>query len=323
MGNQYSQMFPPQPTFTEKTLSDQTGKVFIVTGASSGVGRELAQILYSRNAKVYIAARSAERAEAAIQSIKTTFPESTGELVYLHLDLDDLTTIKTSAEEFLGKEQRLDVLWNNAGVMVPPQGSKTKQGYELQLGTNTIAPFLFTQLLTPTLVSTAKTTPPGRVRVVWTSSSVAEGFSPKGGVDMDNLDYKTDRLAWHKYGVSKAGNVLHAKEFAKRYSGDGIISVTLDPGNLRTDLQRHVPWWQYAVIKLLLYPPIFGAYTELFAGLSPEVTLEKNGAWIAPWGRFVSLRKDIEDGAKTEAEGGTGVALKFWEWTEEQIKPYL
>jgi retinol dehydrogenase-12 len=73
--------------------------------------------------------------------------------------------------------------------MVPPQGSKTKQGYELQLGTNDVAPFLFTKLLTPTLVKTAKESSPGSVRVVWVSSSVAEGASPKGGLDLGNLDY--------------------------------------------------------------------------------------------------------------------------------------
>jgi NAD(P)-dependent dehydrogenase (short-subunit alcohol dehydrogenase family) len=146
-------------------------------------------------------------------------------LVFLHLDLDDLTTIKKSAEEFLSKEKKLDVLWNNAGVMIPPQGSKTKQGYELQLGTNNLAPFLFTKLLTPILASTAKTSPPGAVRVVWVSSSAAEGISPANGVDMNNLDYKNDKGTWHKYGVSKAGNVFHSKEFAKRHEGDGIISV--------------------------------------------------------------------------------------------------
>jgi retinol dehydrogenase-12 len=119
----------------------------------------------------------------------------------------------------------LDVLWNNAGVMVPPQGSKTKQGYELQLGTNDVAPFLFTKLLTPTLVNTAKESSPGAVRVVWVSSSVAEGASPKSGLDLSNLDYKKDQGAWHKYAFSKAGNILPSKEFAKRYGSDGVISV--------------------------------------------------------------------------------------------------
>ncbi len=150
-------------------------------------------------------------------------------MIYLHLDLDDLTTIKASADEFLGKEKRLDVLWNNAGVMIPAQGSTTKQGYELQLGTNCVAPFLFTKLLTPTLVATAKLSPPGSVRVVWVSSSAAEGFSPKNGVDMANLDYKTDQAKWYKYGVSKAGNLLHAKEYARRFGPDGVLSLVFHP----------------------------------------------------------------------------------------------
>ncbi|KAH7385138.1 hypothetical protein BKA64DRAFT_158607 [Cadophora sp. MPI-SDFR-AT-0126] len=323
MGNQLSQMFPPTPKFTEKELPDQTGKVFIVTGASSGVGKELAQILYSHNAKVYVAARSSEKAEKAIESIKVAFPNSKGAIEYLHLDLDDLSTIKASAEEFLSKEKKLDVLWNNAGVMAPPQGSRTKQGYELQLGTNNVAPFLFTKLLTPILKASAKVNPPGSTRVVWVSSSAAEAMSPKGGVDMANLDYKKDQAVWHKYGVSKAGNVHHAKEFAKRYGDDGIISVALNPGNLKSDLQRHIPRWQNMILQRFLYAPIYGAYTELFAGLSPDVTSEKNGAWIIPWGRFNPLRADIEAGSKSEEEGGTGISKKFWEWSEEQVKSYL
>lgn len=168
------------PTFTEKELADQAGKVkiqsssrtnrfciskahsqkvFIVSGSSAGVGKELAQILYSRNAKVYVAA---EKASNVIAQIKSKFPDSKGDLVYLA----DLTAIKKSAEDFLSKEQRLDVLWNNAGVMATPQGSVTKQGYELQLSTNNVAPFLFTQLLTPILARTAKSARPGSVRVV-------------------------------------------------------------------------------------------------------------------------------------------------------------
>jgi retinol dehydrogenase-12 len=135
-----------------------------------------------------------------------------------------LSTIKKSAGEFLAKEKKLDVLWNNAGVMVPPQGSKTKQGYELQIGTNNLAPFLFTKLLIPILAETAKTSPPGSVRVVWTSSS-AVNFAPKEGVDMSNLDYKVDKNVWQKYGISKSGNYYHNSEFAKRYAGEGIISV--------------------------------------------------------------------------------------------------
>jgi retinol dehydrogenase 12 len=200
-------------------------KVFIVTGATSGVGKELAQILYSHNANVYIGARSKDKALEVIRHIKSQFPDSAGDLVFLHLDLEDLTTIEKSVEEFLTKEDRLDVLWNNAGVMGPVPGLKTKQGYELQLGTNTVAPFLFTKLLTPMLVRTAKKSPAGSVRVIWVSSSAAELLAPPGGLDVDNLDYKIEKPFPHIYGVSKAGNVLHSKEFAKLYKADGIVSL--------------------------------------------------------------------------------------------------
>lgn len=87
-----------------------------MTGANSGVGAELAKILYGKNATVYVAARSKEKALDAIEGIKAAHPESTGRLMFLHLDLSDLTTIKSSADAYLAAESRLDVLWLNAGV---------------------------------------------------------------------------------------------------------------------------------------------------------------------------------------------------------------
>jgi len=297
-----------------------------VTGANTGVGKELAQILYSKNAKVYVAARSKEKAMKAIEAIKIAAPESSGELVFLPLDLADLNTIKASANEFLSKEKKLNVLFNNAGVMNPPQGSKTAQNYELQLGVNNLGTFLFTKLLTPILAETAKNEAPSSVRVVWVSSSAADGLSPPDGVPMDNLDYHEDRKGMQKYAISKAGNYYQATEFAKRHRGDGVVSVPLNPGNLDSELYRNVQGALVGTIirTLFLHPSVYGAYTELFAGLSPEVTIEKSGEWVIPWGRFVKMiRKDITAATKTEAEGGTGIAQKFWEWNEEQVKSYL
>jgi retinol dehydrogenase-12 len=151
MGSQISQMFPPAATYTETSLPELRGKVYIVTGATVSVGKELARLLYSRNGTVYLAARSADRANTSISWIRESHPSSQGMLHLVHLELGDLATIKPSIDGFLAKETRLDVLFNNAGVMVPPQGSTTKQGYELQLGTNCVDPFLFTKLLTPLL----------------------------------------------------------------------------------------------------------------------------------------------------------------------------
>ena len=115
-------------------FSQLVAQVFIATGLSSGVGKELSQVLYAHDANVYVAARSKERAGQVVGEIRASFPASKGELVYLHLDLEDLSAIKASAEEFLDKEDRLDVLWSNAAVMNTPAGSKTKQGYNCSLG---------------------------------------------------------------------------------------------------------------------------------------------------------------------------------------------
>lgn len=319
-----TQAFPPHPQFTEKDIADLTGRVCIVTGANTGVGKEVAQILYSKNATVYATSRSEEKGRAAIASIKEAIPDSKGKLELLTLDLADLTTVKPAAKAFLAKETQLHLLINNAGVMMPPQGSQTAQGYELQLGTNCVGPFLFTKLLTPTLVGTAKTAPKDSVRVVWVASSATEVLSPTPAIEIDNLDYKRDRLKEVKYGISKAGNYFHSTEFAKRHKTEGVISVALNPGNLKSDLDRHITAFIPRFFrKTTTYPPIYGAYTELFAAVSPDVTIEKTGDWIAPWGRFYSIRSDLVQSSKSREEGGTGLAEDFWKWTEQQVENYL
>lgn len=197
------------------------------------------------------------------------------------LDLADLSTIKASAEEFLSKEDKLHVLFNNAGVMMPPNGSKTAQGYELQLGVNNLGTFLFTKLLTPTLARTARDEDPSSVRVVWVSSSAAESIQvPSGGVDISNLDYHVDKSPFEKYCVSKAGNYLQGAEFARRHKDDGIVSIPLNPGNLNSDLWRSFGSGAQSFLRsFVLHPPILGAYTQLFAAFSPQVSIERSGEW--------------------------------------------
>ncbi|KAI4705579.1 hypothetical protein J4E81_000462 [Alternaria sp. BMP 2799] len=316
MGQRFSQFFPPAPSFTESSLPNLSGKVYIVTGASAGIGKELSRLLYTHNATVYIAARSAEKAHAAISYIKEACPDSKGTLHYLHLDLDDLSGIKASAESFLAKESRLDVLFNNAGVMVPPVGSTTKQGYELQLGTNCVAPFLFTKLLTPVLLETAKKEAKGSVRVIWVSSIASQMSAPTGGVDMNNLEYTKNVNNWTKYGMSKGGNVFHALEFQRKYGGEGVVSVALNPGNLKTELGRNMNAVHHFFANFMLYPTVNGAYTELFAGLAPEAAKLKTGEWVMPFGRVGTLRKDYW------SETGKKTASAFWEWSEKQVEQY-
>lgn len=186
-----------------------------MTGASGGIGKELSSILYQRNGTVYLAARSASKVNEVIGLIRKEHPKSSGRLIFLPLVLDDLTTIKATANEFLARESRLDVLFNNAGVMVPPQGSVTKQGFELQLGVNNIAHQLLTHLLTPVMVTTASIAPRDSVRVIWVSSSAADA-APKPAVDFSNMDYHNEEGIWSKYSRSKAGSVIQASEFARR-----------------------------------------------------------------------------------------------------------
>lgn len=222
-----SNFFPHKPVLTERNLPDQNGKVFIVTGGTGALGKELIDILYQHNAKIYVAARSGTKSQEVIQELEAKHPKSRGKLIFLKLVLDDLSTIKGSANEFLGKEDRLDVLWNNAGVMIPPEGSRTVQDFELQLGTNNLGHHLFTRFLTPMLVKTAassNTVSPYSVRVVWVSSSAAD-FAPHPALDFSRMNGEPGENIWKPYARSKAGNMIQAAEFARRYGSAGVLSL--------------------------------------------------------------------------------------------------
>ncbi|KAL5343033.1 hypothetical protein BJX70DRAFT_355479 [Aspergillus crustosus] len=305
--------FSSSPPLTEANLQDQSGKVFIVTGASSGYGYILASILYQRNGTVYLAARDTKKLSQVADEFKQRFPASTGRVDFFQLDLSDLTTIAKSANEFLAKESQLHVIWHNAGVMVPPQGSKTKQEYELQLGVNVVAPFLLTKLLYPTLAKTAAQSPPHSVRVVWVSSGVAP-LSPKPPIDYTNLDYHKDEGAWAKYGRSKAGIVLLSAALARRGKQDGVVGVTLDPGVAITSLQRSLSKLMLALVRIIAQKPETGAYTQLYAGLQPDLDVLKPETWVVPPGKLVKTRADLFSVQESE---------KFWDWCEAQVKVYV
>ncbi|KAI0525390.1 hypothetical protein F5B22DRAFT_589735 [Xylaria bambusicola] len=315
-------LLPSKPVLIEKDVPDLKGKVTIVTGSNTGLGKEIAQILYSKNAKVYMLARSEEKTKKAIDSIKTAVPDSDGELIYLHLDLADLPSIKSTAQEFLRRESQLHLLFNNAGVAFPQAGAKTKQGYVLEIGVNCLGTFAITKLLTPTIIATAKVSPPNSVRVIYVSSNASEGFSPENFVQ--SVSNAENMTATGKYFSSKLGNYLHAAEFANRYKSTGVVSLSLNPGALDSDLWRE----QYSVVTsflraTLLYPTIYGAYTCLYAAFSPDITCEKSGTHVSPWGQIWQVSADMKTAAKTPGEGGDGTAKEFWEWSEAQVNKYL
>ncbi|KAI2775664.1 short-chain dehydrogenase [Daldinia loculata] len=325
MGAQWSQVFPPKPTFIEGNVGPQNGKVFLITGGYSGIGLELAKMLYKNHGRVYIAGRSEDKARQAIDDIRAGAPASQGSLEFLHLELDDLSSIKASVESFKARESKLHVLWNNAGVSRPPVGSVSKQGIELQLATNCLGPFLFTRLLLPLIEETASTEPSGSVRVIWTSSQIVELSAPPGGFDMSELQIPSkDQL--RNYIISKFGNWLLASEIAATVGRtSGVVSVALNPGSAYSNLFRHTPSL-YFFAWPLLYAPKMTAYTGLYAGLSKDISLKTNGCYIVPFGRIAKendIRQDLLDALKQREDGGSGKAKEFCDYCEDKVRDYF
>ncbi|ROV89697.1 hypothetical protein VMCG_10362 [Cytospora schulzeri] len=329
------QWFPPKPTFTEANLERQDGRVFIITGGNSGIGLALTKFLYPTGAKIYLACRSEERAKAAMKEIVDEYQAAMtsggdaqksdpGELIYMHLDLNDLRTIKSSAAFFTQRETRLDILWNNAGVAGVPTGTKTAQNIEGHIGVNCVGPLLFTQELIPRLRAAAKVSPPAATRVIWSSSMIIERFAPDGGVDFSELDRMNaagtgSENASVDYAMSKAGNWFLAVEGARRWGSDGILSVTQNPGMINTTVWKHQPNWLMAAMVPTFHSANMGACTMMFAGFSGEVGLDKNGVYILPFGRV--QEKNVRGDIVIAIESGK--PKEFWEWCERLYELYV
>ncbi|KAI0330505.1 NAD-P-binding protein [Cubamyces sp. BRFM 1775] len=303
-----SQLFPPKPKFSVDQIPDLTGRVVIVTGGNAGIGYETIKVLLLHNAKVYMASRSKAKAETAIASLK----EATGkEALFFELDLSSLASVKKAAQEFLGKEHELHILFNNAGLMWPPVSQTTKDGYDLQFGTNVLGPFYFTKLLMPALIAGAASSPDHHARVVTTSSSAAYIDTLRWDTFKDTPQRRkmsTETL----YNQSKFGDVVLANQIAKRYANKGIISISVNPGNIRTDLQRYVSPVVLKIMNLILYPAPYGALTQLFAGTMPEA-IKYNGEFLIPWARLGKCRAEAYD---------PEIGRRLWDWLDEQVKAF-
>ncbi|KAJ7779818.1 NAD(P)-binding protein [Mycena metata] len=304
MSSSLQQFFPPTSKFSVDDVPDLAGKVIIVTGGNSGIGKETAKALLQHNAKVYIAARSAEKSKAAIDDLKA---QTGKQAEFLLLDLADLTSVKRAAAEFAQKESRLHVLFNNAGVMEPPIELVTAQNYDLTFGTNVLGHFYLTKLLLPILIETA--TPGNPSRVISTSSYGAQLFMGKS-IMYNTLKDGPPRKKVTKtdlYSQSKFGQAAFSNELFRRYGDQGIMSVALNPGNLRTELGRHFSALKVFLIGPLLYPAAQGALTPLWAATTAEGA-SFGGKYLIPWARIgESPSKD----AAAEKE--------LWNWLEEQV----
>ena len=301
-------------------MPSQKGKVFIVTGDYSGIGYELVDILFRAGGVVYVAGSSEAKAQECIEELEDSVDDKStaGRLEYLPLQLDDLSTIKASVEAFKAKESKLDVLWNTSGVALPPNGSVSKQEYEHQMATNCLGPFLLTQLLLPLLRSTVRESPPGSVRIVWTSDLEVDKNALKGGITMADL-VSPPQDPTKNFVASKVGNCCLATEVGRTVNPYGIMLVVQKSGQLKTDLRR-AKWMRIATTPVQ-YKANLAVYNKLWAGLAPELAVESSGGcYLIHRGRIHrSRRQDIPEALKSKEEGGTGQALEFTEWCNKQI----
>lgn len=207
-------------------------------------------------------------------------------------------------------------------------GTRTAQGFEPLIGMHCIATLLFTELLRPLLqAAAASSSAPGATRVLWLTTNLVDTNAPPNGVDFSMLDRGYEDGA-KNYAVSKAGTWMLAHEFATRYGKDGILSLTVNPGVVKAGSYAGTPKVLMAVLNAtMLHDTIYGAYTELYAGLSPDIKPENYINLILPWGRICAVdimwRPDIARAMKSKDEGGLGYGQKLWEWCEEQWKPHI
>ncbi|KAH9037554.1 NAD(P)-binding protein [Lactarius hengduanensis] len=303
------QTFPSKPKWGVNDIPDLTGRVIIVTGSNTGIGKETVKQLLAHNAKVYLAARSAQKANEAIAELKN---ETGKEAIFLQLDLSDIPAVRKSAQEFLSKESQLHVLINNAGVMMAPKEQITAQKYDIQFGTNVIGHWLFTQLLLPALFAATDASPSHEKARVVTVSSAANYLTK--GIDFDAIVDGPKRVQYNEYELynkSKFGNVVVARELARRY-GDKIVSTSLNPGNTRTVLERDMPGWQRTILTWITYPVSYGALTQLHCATAPSAA-DANGKFFIPWARLDKPNKTALD---------PQVGEKLWSWLENETKKY-
>jgi len=293
-------------------IPDQTGRVAVVTGSTSGTGFEAARVLAARGATVVLACRNLPKAEAAVQRIQAAHPASRVEVQAL--DLASLASVRAAAAAIRERFDRLDLLFNNAGVMVPPYG-KTEDGFELQIGTNHFGPFALTGLLLERLLATQGS------RVV-TMSSIGHRM---GHIYADDLHFDGGYRAWPAYGQSKLANLLFTYELQRRLKAAGATtcSVAAHPGWARTELQRHAEqtWWapwlrRSGLLKgleaLFSQDAFGGAQPLLRAATDPAVT---GGEYFGPWG-FQEMKGapvQVRSNALSHDEG-----LQRWMWRRSE-----
>ena len=236
-----------------------SGRTFLITGANTGIGRATAADLANRGGRVYLACRSPQKGRAAAAAIAAATGNEA--VTFLPLNLADLASVRTCAEQFLARGEPLHVLINNGGVA--GQRGITRDGFELAFGVNHLGHFALTTALLDCLAASAP------ARVVNVSS---DSHYQAKGIDFEAVRQRTASVTgMREYAVSKLGNVLFTQELARRVADRGITAYALHPGVVASDIWRRVPWPVRPLIKRRMITTEEGARTSLYCATAPEL----------------------------------------------------
>lgn len=280
-------------------MATMNGKVCLVTGATQGIGKETARALVKIGADVTIVGRNPERTAAAADELAK---ERGGAKVdFLLGDLSSMADVRKVASDFRAKHDRLDVLVNNAGVIIMDR-TVTKDGYEATFATNHLAYFLLTELLLDLLKKSAPS------RIVNVSSAVHTG----GKIPFDDLNGEKSYSGTAAYSQSKLANVLFTYELARRLEGTGVTANALHPGVIRSGFGRNNGGWLGFGVKLMapfLITPEKGARTTVYLASSPDVE--------GVTGKYFDKCKPVPSSKLSHDES---VAKQLWSVSEEMVK---
>jgi NAD(P)-dependent dehydrogenase (short-subunit alcohol dehydrogenase family) len=285
-------------------MTDMAGKTVVVTGGNSGIGLETAVALGQMGARVLITARNQARGDAAVVEIADRIG-SAGSVELVCFDLADLSSVRAGAAEILQRYPRLDVLVNNAGLVLSER-AETVDGYEATFAINHLGPFLLTTLLLPRLIESA----PARIVNVASTAHV----SARHGMPFDDLQSTQSYAGMRVYGVSKLANILFTLELTRRLEGQGVTANCLHPGTVRTGYGADGDTKGFLALGIKIAQPFFlspqkGARTSIYLASSPEVA-DISGRYFVK----CKPRRPRKQGRDAEAAG------RLWAVSEELIE---
>ncbi len=291
-----------QTKWIADNIPDQKGKTVIVTGSTSGLGKEASRVLAGKGAKVIMAVRNTVKGESVAEEIRKEFPGA--EVEVMKLDLSGLKSVKSFADEFIKQYDRLDILINNAGVMMCPY-SKTEDGFEIQMGTNHLGHFALTGHLMPLLKKTKGS------RIVATSSMGHR----MGNIDFSDMNWEKRKYNTNRaYGDSKLANLYFAYELARKFDGNQNAPMTTaaHPGITATELDRHTRFFRFLNI-FFAQKVETGTLPTLRAATDPEAN---SGDYFGPGG-FMETRGYPVKVDSNELSKDVNIARKLWELSEK------